>query len=370
LLATAHPIAARALLGRFTSLGDNCEFGLAQRRAGAEPLGLFRLASSGLEGLIAGLADGFADLDPPTRLDVVQPWGDEFITYFGDRGFYHHTLLGSADTDAAALRRAEAARVPFLRGRLLEELASGETIFVRKSEHPDAAGMLALHTALRAYHPANRLLWVEQAADRAGDVECVAPGLYRGWLDRFAPYGDAVALHFDAWLRLCARVLALEGEALPDAVVPPAARIGLDVPMGGWDGVTCTPGGPPPLRAGGQVFTHATDAARQCCGAVLNPRPALEVGASYVAALYVWVPADFAGTLIAPVLTHVERAQRLYAVLQDRERWQRLWVGAAIPPGLAGVDFALWLELAAGDRFYTTEWSIAPGVAPGDYLLA
>src|SRR5579885_2880091 len=47
------------LMMRFESLGENCEFGLAQRRCGAEPLGLLRFASAPLEKLLAGLEGRF-----------------------------------------------------------------------------------------------------------------------------------------------------------------------------------------------------------------------------------------------------------------------------------------------------------------------
>ena len=36
----------RDLVLQFESIGDNCELGLVQRRAGSEPLGLLRFAGS------------------------------------------------------------------------------------------------------------------------------------------------------------------------------------------------------------------------------------------------------------------------------------------------------------------------------------
>jgi len=57
----ARPIvglSAQELMYRFESLGDNCEFGLVQRRCGAEPLGLFRFASIGTEQVARALEAG------------------------------------------------------------------------------------------------------------------------------------------------------------------------------------------------------------------------------------------------------------------------------------------------------------------------
>src|SRR5204863_3187648 len=48
------------LMMQFESLGENCEFGLVQRRCGAEPLGLLRFASAPLAKLLAALKADFA----------------------------------------------------------------------------------------------------------------------------------------------------------------------------------------------------------------------------------------------------------------------------------------------------------------------
>src|ERR1041384_3955367 len=60
----------RELMLRFESIGENCEFGLVQRRCGAEPLGLFRFASAPLPKLLAGLGARFEGLSHPDNLDV------------------------------------------------------------------------------------------------------------------------------------------------------------------------------------------------------------------------------------------------------------------------------------------------------------
>ena len=47
---------------RFESVGENCEFGLFQRRCDAEPLGLLRFSSTFMRNLIRGVQSGFAGL--------------------------------------------------------------------------------------------------------------------------------------------------------------------------------------------------------------------------------------------------------------------------------------------------------------------
>src|SRR4029077_19430059 len=58
------------LMMRFESLGENCEFGLAQRRCGAEPLGLLRFASAPLPVLLAGLRGRFEGMGDPEQIDI------------------------------------------------------------------------------------------------------------------------------------------------------------------------------------------------------------------------------------------------------------------------------------------------------------
>jgi hypothetical protein len=47
------------MIREFESLGDNCGFGLAQRKAGAELLSLLRFANTRLNALLLGLDEAF-----------------------------------------------------------------------------------------------------------------------------------------------------------------------------------------------------------------------------------------------------------------------------------------------------------------------
>ena len=51
----------RELVLHFESIGDNCELGLVQRRAGAEPLGLLRFAGAPLRSFLRALAADLLD---------------------------------------------------------------------------------------------------------------------------------------------------------------------------------------------------------------------------------------------------------------------------------------------------------------------
>jgi hypothetical protein len=66
-------ISDRDLVLNFESIGDNCEFGLVQRMAGAEPLGLLRFSSTPLPLLVRALRARFDGLADPANVLV---WGN------------------------------------------------------------------------------------------------------------------------------------------------------------------------------------------------------------------------------------------------------------------------------------------------------
>jgi hypothetical protein len=70
---------------------------------------------------------------------------------------------------------------------------------------------MRLVEALRAYGPAT-LLWVtlHDPKHPPGTAEAVAPGLLKGYIDRFAPGENAHALSLECWTALCRNALALQ----------------------------------------------------------------------------------------------------------------------------------------------------------------
>lgn len=122
-----------------------------------------------------------------------------------------HTFLYQGDVDESRLVQQQAARLRLLRRKLLEDLENGEKIFVvKRNDEPPEGGILALFAALNRYGR-NTLLWVVEADGKheAGSVERMAPGLLKGYIDRFAPYDNAHDLSFDLWLRLCSNARRL-----------------------------------------------------------------------------------------------------------------------------------------------------------------
>jgi hypothetical protein len=207
---------------RFESVGENCEFGLWQRRCDSEPLGLLRFSGTFMRNLIRGIQNGFAGLGEP---DDIEPRleGDErkeYMIHEKKFGLVYHTFIYEGQRSIWLLREQESARLKFLRRKFIEELEGGDKIFVYKFGAPiSVEEVMPLHMALNQ-RGETTMLWVVPAErDRpAGTVEVLKPGLLKGYIDRFAPSHDAHDLSFDGWLKVCANALVLARLARPPAI--------------------------------------------------------------------------------------------------------------------------------------------------------
>ncbi|MDR3530735.1 MAG: hypothetical protein P4L90_09305 [Rhodopila sp.] len=198
---------------QFESLGENCEFGLFQRRCDAEPLGLLRFSSTFMRNLIRGIDNGFEGLGEIEDIEPRLEGGSqkEYMIHEKKFGLVYHTFVYEGQRSIWLMREQESARLKFLRRKFMEELESADKIFVYKfGSNVTEEEILPLHMALNRYSEA-MLLWVVPAErDRpAGTVEVVMPGLLKGYIDRFAPENNAHDLSFDGWLRVCANACVL-----------------------------------------------------------------------------------------------------------------------------------------------------------------
>ena len=194
------------LMLNFESLGQNCEFGLVQRKCQAEPLGLLRFSSTPLPPLLEALDARFAGMGAPGSTSVsLSPNGREYMVRDSRFGFTYHAWVNAGEMHPDEIMQREARRVPFLVRKLVEDLESGAKIFVFKGMGPmteEEAFPLAM--ALRRYGP-NRLLLVNpaDAEHRAGTVAARAPGFMVGYVDRFAPGDNAHDLSLGSWVKVC-----------------------------------------------------------------------------------------------------------------------------------------------------------------------
>lgn len=123
-------LCAKQIAEKSQSLGQNCEFGLAQRKCGAEPLSLFRLSSIRLERLLHGIRtpfQGIANLQD-IRMQCEGP-GKE---YAGDQRQYkidYHTSRNEGQVNLNNSRGMEAQRLRYLAGSLMMEIDNAEKVF-------------------------------------------------------------------------------------------------------------------------------------------------------------------------------------------------------------------------------------------------
>jgi amino acid adenylation domain-containing protein len=204
----------RELMLRFENLGDDCEFGLVQRRYGAEPLSLLRFTGIGLPGLLAGLAHRFEGIADPAALTVTPgAVPGEFVVH-NTRYDCAYVTFGAAGEPPEALLAREATKLRTMRPMLLRVLERGTRVCVFKSRadlEVAQAGLLSM--ALRRYGPTT-LLWVRlaDAGHRPGSVAWLGEHLLGGWIDRFAPENDPRESSA-MWLTLCQRAWQLWREA-------------------------------------------------------------------------------------------------------------------------------------------------------------
>ncbi len=199
------------LLGRFISMGVNCEFGVAQRQCRAEPFDLLRWGHTDMAVVLRMLKDRFAHIGDADALTVSVVGGE----YILDNHFYNfkwHTFAMQHDMPPERILKREVARLPRQADLLLDEMAEGERILVRVADHGvSEAGLDQFVSACGALGP-SQILFVSLDPNRAGSVERVGPTLLRGYTARFAdPANVAGTTEAQPWITLCRNALAMAG---------------------------------------------------------------------------------------------------------------------------------------------------------------
>ena len=197
-----------ALLNEFESLGENCEFALAQRHFGIElPLSLLRWSGIGYDKLLRGLECRFQGLGDTGTTKLT--WDGTDYRLETEYLRMHTTTIEQCDAQGEAeVLRCGDATLRLLRRKLLRDIADARRIFVFRTADPHVRQpeMHRLHAALRAIGPASLLcVTLKEPGHSVPMVKRLAEGLYAGCLERFViPDGP-----FDEWLALCAKTLAL-----------------------------------------------------------------------------------------------------------------------------------------------------------------
>lgn len=357
------PMRAAALMGHFESLGDNCEFGLAQRGCGAEPLGLFRFSNAPMAPLLEALESRFVHYGSEGDIEIVAGANDELFCQSRRYWFAYHTGDLAATGKPAAILPREMRRIEYLKGRLLSDLAGGEKILVRKGPPGESGPEIeALFEAVRRLGP-NALLWVVEAdgAHPPGSVDVLRNGLLKGYVARFAPYEEATAVDLESWIEVCRNAYRLWrglGEirlARPGPnVLEPAAEALASLAGAGPDA---------PSREGFAVEAHRLRTGVDVVAHRALRGPA-RGGTTCVVSLWVWIPASFTGERVGVQYGPHRRAWR-EADLAQCESWQRIWASAKVPKNRTLADPTLVVAGGRdGDVLYAADWQLREGFTP------
>ena len=121
IIPAATDLSDRDLVLQFESLGDNCEFGLVQRRVGAEPLGLFRFAGAPLRHVLRAMGAHFDGMAEPEHVRV-QPENGEYMIKLAKYDFIYHADVKIGEADPAALHHQHCRTVRFLVDKFIADL--------------------------------------------------------------------------------------------------------------------------------------------------------------------------------------------------------------------------------------------------------
>ena len=187
-----------------------------QRAFGAGPLGLMRWAAIPADRLIAGLQNGFEGIAAPEHLKVdtrrASADHEEYALRSELYGYWTHTFVKVEDLPIDRMLQQSLRRMRFLRAKLMEDLQSGEKMFVFKfSPRADEAVILQLFEALRTHGERTLLCaMLADAAHPAGTLDMLRPGLFVGRFSKFTEEGTSgeTGIDTEQWRVFCEQVAA------------------------------------------------------------------------------------------------------------------------------------------------------------------
>ncbi|MGH1574177.1 hypothetical protein ACRAWG_30480 [Methylobacterium sp. P31] len=334
-------------LSAFRSLGNNCEFGFVQRYGGIEPSGLLRFSYTPISDLIHGLDTDFAEFGAPgdLRLEVA-----ESKTYYCASRRYNiwsntARTVGSIDPDALLAR--EYGRIDYLKRRMLDELASGTKIWVRKLAPGETEADFARLSAAIARHGPSILLRVD-AVGSAWQPEPVRPigeRVFSGRVRQFAPQETAWDVDLEPWIRMCDTAYATV-YGVPEATFYPDTS------------------------ADALVFSRKSrrHRSRHSVKTLNSYTRAVDPGSlsperAYVFSSWVWIPSAADPDRIFAVTGH-ERLNAQDANLDLRDCWQRVWAAGRFQHGVGPGAVGLGMIGSKRDSFWSRDTRFYEGPVP------
>lgn len=208
----AGEISTLEMFMQMESLGDNCEFGLVQRKFGAEPLGLLRWTAMNLEKLAEALDNNLEGVGLPENT-CLELRDDEYHTSDTRYFMRMHTFIhANQENDPDRLLVTLCKRLQYLRRELLGNLRDGhQSLYVYKSVLGYKSGAVdRLCRSLQRFG-SNTLLCVKLADQdhREGTARMIDPTLIVGYISHFAPEGGWPNTAFASWEKMCRQAFHL-----------------------------------------------------------------------------------------------------------------------------------------------------------------
>jgi hypothetical protein len=356
------------LLQQFEGLGENCDFGVVQRAAGIEPLGLLRFGACTAADMVELLQTLFQTLldEQDLWLDAVGP-EREYWVKSRHCSFTAHTNRFADKDDIDVIRSLYIERSRYLAQKLISHLTKGRRLLVYKGE-ADITTIQSMVVQLKTYGP-NWLLWI-CVADKEhppGSVQQISDGLLCGFVSRYGTYELDPSLPVEEWIAICANAYHRWRGAEPrSAPLHNLISTALDQQTCRWlTGLAAvTRVSEEPAPAGGFVLGHRlTIPGWQ---SVCRARLPIDGGGNFVFSAWLQVPEDFKGRMLGAHLPDGARIGVWTADLKSHA-WQRAWMAATAPLEARTIDVEIFADGPVGTAFRSASWCLERGSAPLGY---
>jgi hypothetical protein len=231
---------------------------------------------------------------------------------------------------------------------MLDELASGTKILVRKVGQGETDADFARLAKAIARHGPSALLRVDEAGPswRPEPVLQVNERMFSGRVRRFAPQETAWDVDLEPWIRLCDSAYA-KVFGVSEATFYP--NIGADA-------------APFPARLRQHRGKHQ-DTALTAYTRAVDPDP-FSPEFTYVFSTWIWIPSMVTPERIFATAGH-ERLGAQDADLKLRDCWQRVWATGRFQHGVGPAAVGLGMIGSKRDRFWSRGARLYEGPVPG-----
>jgi tetratricopeptide (TPR) repeat protein len=217
---SAYP-EVRELLSHFESMGSNCEFGLLQRKVGAEPLGLLRFAGTLPRTALILLRSHFEGIGDPAEMTMTATPQEYRMRHMKSGWGMHTRIRPTPDVPEEKVMKDQCRHTTFLRRKLVKELEQQSKIFVYQRFVLTDREINDIFAAVQTYGP-NMMMFVrvQDETHPAGSIEWRTDRLMIGAIDRAGLDRDeGWDISIDYWVHFCRaakqRWDELHGPAVP-----------------------------------------------------------------------------------------------------------------------------------------------------------